>query len=477
MSLKTKFQWPAVRSARVSMAVVLCSAVGVGEISYANEGEIIDLADAYKLAINSMPTVEERHALVDASSAQVAQARGRRLPTLTADANYTASEYETARTGVDPSTGQRVSQIETTDEESYRYGVNLTQALYDRSVSTGVDEALSRQGLAEADLKATQDTLAGQVAETYFKILRAQEAVQLATAETRAYQLQVDQMEQRLERGLATRVDVLDARVRLDEGKSAIARAENDLELARLDLQRITGERVSGLKAAEPETIALDAPPTKAAVEAFQRMAEENGPSVAPARAEATLAQRVTDRQQAEYFPVLSVQARYSDTDATDQLVQGEDKRIFLALEMPLYQGGQTTAAVDEARARERAARARLAERQRQATIETRQLANDLRTAYREVASSRQALDTAEAQLEATERGLEQGIRDLVEVLDSRARLYSIRRDLAKATYDYLISQVRIETVTGDFDDNRLEDLDTQYLKASVNLAQTNRTP
>lgn len=457
--------------ARALMLSLICMALA-GSLSHADEKATINLADAYSLAIDSMPTIEERRALLDASYAQLQQARGQRLPTLTADANYTASEYETARAGVDPATRQRVSQIVTTDEDSYRYGINLTQPVYDRSVSTGVTEALNRQAVAEADLEASQDTLAGQVAETYFKILRAQKAVQLATAETQAYELQVNQMERRLTRGLASRVDVLDARMRFDEGRSAIARGENDLELARLDLQRITGKRVNRIKAAEPESVVLQAPPNREAVETFQRMAESNSPSVLPARAEVDLARSVTSRRQAQHFPVLSVQARYSDTNATDQLVQGEDRRVFLALEVPLYQGGQTAAGVDEARARERAAQARLTERQRQVTIETRQLVNNLRAAYREVASSKQALDTARAQVEATERGLDLGIRDLVEVLDSRARLYSIRRDLVKATYDYLIAQVRLETVTGDFDDDRLRDFDSRYLTSSVDLTR-----
>lgn len=456
----------------VSTVCIVSLAIGLltSGWAFAEEDRGTGLATAYDLAVTSMPTIKERRALVDAAQARLRQAEGQRLPELTADANYTASEYETATPRVDPATGQRISEIETTDENSYRYGISLIQPLYNRGISTAINEARGQRELANTELQATREELAGQVAEIYLRILRARDAVSLAQAETRAYRLQVDQMQERLDRGLASRVDVLDAQVRRDEASSEIARADNELELALLDMERLTGERISHLRAAEPRAVALARPPTPDEVESLQQTAGQSSPTVRVAQAEGIVANRTVAQRKSEFFPTLSFQARYSETDATDQLVQGEDRRVYLALEMPLYRGGRTNAGVDEARSRQRAAQARTAERQRQAIIETRRLANEQRTAYRKVDTSRQALETAEAQLEATDRGLEAGIRDLVEVLDSRARVFSIRRDLSEATYDYLISRVRLETVTGAFTADDLRDLDERYLNVPVQI-------
>lgn len=470
----------AFHTASVARAV-LCPLVLLAAVPVAlaetdpSSGSATGLTAVYEHALESAPTVDEKRALERAARAGIDEAEGRRLPEVKADATYTESEYETGTTRVDPQNPlQRERVIETTEEESYRYGLNLTQPLYNKQITTALDEARSRATLAESETRATKGRLAGQVAEAYLRILRARETLRLAEAEREAYRLRVEQLENRLDRGLASRVDVLDARVRVDEARTEGLRAQNELELARLDLERLAGVRISRLRGASPETAVLSQPPSPAEVDQLQRAAGIENPEVSVAIAERDVASRTVASRQAAYHPQLTFQARYSDTNATDQLVQGEDQRIYLSLDVPLYSGGQRAAGVAEARARKQAARSRVLERRRQAVIETRRLANDLRNAYQRVDTARQSLATAEEQLNATERGLQAGIRDRVEVFDSRARLFGIRRDLSEATYDYLISQVRLNTTTGDFDMAALQKLDERYLDQTIEIA-TNR--
>lgn len=467
---------PSRRHPRAATPLILTMALllsgGAAAQSSPGADDAVNLTRAYELAVASMPTIAERRALEQAAEARVDQALSQRLPRIDADATYTDSAYETTTRSIDPSTGRPVEQLDTTNEESYRYGLNLIQPIYDREVSTGIAEARSRRTLATRETTATETRLAGQVAESYLRILRAREALRLAKAERRAYQLRVEQMQQRLARGLASRIDVLDGRVRADEARTAIVQARNELELARLDLERLTGTRIEQLLGASPERTELSRPPEASRVDALQTTAGQENPAVTVALAEQALADRTTASRRAAFFPRLSLQARYSDTNATDQLVQGEDRRIYLSLEVPLFSGGQRSAGVDEALAREQAARARTRERRRQAVIETRRLANEQRNAYERVRTARQSLETAKAQLNANEQGLDAGVRDLVEVLDARARLFGIRRDLSEATYDYLISKVQLQTVSGGFDYESLRSLDTRYLNRSIDLTK-----
>lgn len=78
----------------------------------------------------------------------------------------------------------------------------------------------------------------------------------------------------------------------------------------------------------------------------------------------------------------------------------------------------------------------------------------------------------SKAQPNAIEQGLDAGVRDLVEVLDARARLFGIRRELSEATYDYLISKVQLQTVSGGFDYESLRSLDTLYLNKLIDLTK-----
>jgi outer membrane protein len=301
-------------------------------------------------------------------------------------------------------------------------------------------------------------------------VLRARATRSLAEAEADAYRARWNQMQRRLERSLATRVDVLDAKVRFETALSDIAQASNELDAARLGLERLTGRNPGSLRAAEPGSMTLAETPTDTRVDEWMRQAGRENPTVAVERERLTQTRETIDVRQAERFPRVSLEARYSDTNATDQLIQGTDARVLLRVQMPLFSGGGLSAGVDEARARRMAQSAALDDARRQAVIDTRAAVNELRNAQRRIRVSRQALTTAETQVEASEEGLEVGVRDLVEVLDARAQLFSIRRDLAEAAYDYLIAQVQLKTTTGEFQPADLRELDRRYLDEVVAL-------
>jgi outer membrane protein len=431
---------------------------------------LLTLSGAYQQALEHAPVISEQRALLEAGDSAVDQAKALRLPNLSVDARYTDSRYETADVRTNPLTGQRERVLTTTNEESYNYGLNLTQPLYDRGVAAGLDEARARRSVAEAQLNATRQELASQVAQAYLRVLRAKTTRDLAESEMQAYRLRWQQMQKRLERDLASRVDVLDAQVRYDRARSDIAEATNELDAARLDLERLTGAYPSQLRAADPMAMPLSETPNDGRIRQWMDDAARQSPIVTVEQQRLQQASEAIAVRQAERFPRFSLEARYSDTDATDQLIQGEDARVLLRLQMPLFTGGGLTAGVDEARAQQRAQAAVLEDSRRQAMIDARAAANELRNTRERIAVSRQALETAEAQVEATERGLDVGLRDLVELLDARAQLFGIRRDLGEAAYDYLIAQVRLETITGHFEPAMLSELDKRYLASMVEL-------
>ena len=401
------------------LGLLLPAALGSQAVAAQAQPESLGLFEAYERALAHAPVVSERRALLAAGESTVDQAKALRLPNISVDARYTDSEYETGDVRINPETGRREQVLTTTREDSYNYGINLSQPIYDRNVSTGLAEARARRGVAEAQLAATRQELASQVAQAYLRVLRAKTTRDLAEAEAEAYRARWQQMQRRLERDLATRVDVLDAQVRFDRARSDIAKANNELDAARLDLERLTGAYPARLRAAEPRAMPLPAAPDEARIQAWMDQAGRDNPAVSVEQQRLRQARETIAVRQAERFPRLSLEARYSDTNATDQLIQGEDARVLLRVQMPLYTGGGLSAGVDEARARQRAQAAALDDARRQAMIDARATANELRNARERIQVSRQALTTAEAQVEATERGLDVGLRDLVELLDA----------------------------------------------------------
>lgn len=121
----------------------------------------------------------------------------------------------------------------------------------------------------------------------------------------RAFTLQVEQqMQARLERGLANRMDLLKAQVRLDEARARIADARNRLEVVRLELERLTGEPVQRLRAAIPKDMVSAQPPDNATICVWKKTATADNPQVQVALQRLKTAREQVDVAQAERHPI-----------------------------------------------------------------------------------------------------------------------------------------------------------------------------
>ena len=66
-----------------------------------------------------------------------------------------------------------------------------------------------------------------------------------------------------------------------------------------------------------------------------------------------------------------------------------------------------------------------------------------------QVKALQQALKSSESLLEASKLGQEVGVRTNLDVLNAQQQLYSTRRDLYQAEYNYLVSQLQLKAATG----------------------------
>ena len=59
------------------------------------------------------------------------------------------------------------------------------------------------------------------------------------------------------------------------------------------------------------------------------------------------------------------------------------------------------------------------------------------------------ALVSSQSSLDSTRLGLEVGVRTQVDVLNAQQQLFSTRRDLAQARYNYILSLLRLKAAVG----------------------------
>jgi outer membrane protein len=66
-----------------------------------------------------------------------------------------------------------------------------------------------------------------------------------------------------------------------------------------------------------------------------------------------------------------------------------------------------------------------------------------------QVNALRAALVSSQSSLDSTRLGLEVGVRTQVDVLNAQQQLFSTRRDLAQAAYNYVLSLLRLKAAVG----------------------------
>lgn len=85
----------------------------------------------------------------------------------------------------------------------------------------------------------------------------------------------------------------------------------------------------------------------------------------------------------------------------------------------------------------------------RQADLDTRQAYLDVSSCVAQIRAFEQALASSQSQLDSTMLGYEVGVRTSIDVLNAQQQLYTAKRDLLEARYNYLISSVRLKHASG----------------------------
>ena len=116
-----------------------------------------------------------------------------------------------------------------------------------------------------------------------------------------------------------------------------------------------------------------------------------------------------------------------------------------MSASLPLFTGGQRSAERTQAEADLRSAQNSLLLQSRLASQQSRTSFLDVVSGISQVKALRQALDSSNIALEATQAGFEVGTRTSVDVLVSLRETYRAQRDYASSRYDFLINALEQE--------------------------------
>jgi outer membrane protein len=404
-----------------------------------------DLMQVYREAQDNDPTFAAARATLDAGREKTPQARAALLPSLTLSGNTVWNDNEV-----------KVLATSTTIQQRYNgngYQLSLSQPLFRWQNWVSYDQSKMQVAQAEANFVQARQDLILRVSQAYFDVIYAIENLTAVRANKAAIAQQLESAKKNFEVGTATITDSHEAQARYDLAQAQEIAAESDLEVRQHALAAIIG-KPAGPLATTRKDAALTAPQPND-MSQWVAAAEKDSIAVQVQQAAADIAAREMDKQRAGHYPTVDLVANqgYSKSQTFSgggpTALESDFRNIGIQVNIPLFQGGLTVSRQREAAANRSAAQAGLDAARRGAALSARQYYLGVTNGLAQVKALKAALVSSQSALESNKLGYEVGVRINIDVLNAENQVYVTRRDLAKATLDTLMAQLRLKAATG----------------------------
>lgn len=405
------------------------------------------LLQLYESARGYDASVQSALAQAQAAQARADQARAGLLPQLGLQAG---AQRNVADTRVATNQINRSYNV-------YNAGLVGTQPLYRPANRIAWDQGKQAFESARVNLAGAEQDLIVRLAQAYFDVLGAQDALASVQALKTAVSQQLAAAQRNFEVGNATITDSREAQARFDLAVAQEIAAENDLHVKKLALDQLVGQAgVQPLPLAKPVTLPA---PQPSDVSSWVNQSAEQHPGVVQARMALDIARLETDKARAAEKPTVDLQAslgqtRYPDGNpgiaaAPTTSARVNNASIGVVLNWPLFAGYAIENRVKETLALQDKARSDLDALQRSVAQATRAAFFGVQSGLSQVKALEAAEQSSLTALQANEIGYRVGVRINIDVLNSLTQLYQTQRDLARARYDVLVGGLRLKQAAG----------------------------
>ncbi len=393
------------------------------------------LEEFFSAAINYSPRLRIAEETLNIGSSRKQAANGRLLPQLRANASV--------------SDNRRTDSVGLQTFDGQRYSLQLTQVLFNWQAYSARGAASFTENQLESEYYGELSNLLTDVAEKYFDVLQASDALDSIAGELEAVQNQLDQIQNLYDRQLAQITDLYQAQASLAAVEAEQLNLQSDLALREEALRS-----VSGVTAGDLFSLSDDAtiPPLEGSINYWVNQAEQNNHQIIAREFAVKAADKRVDERRGAYMPQVTFIVQRQDSDVGfDNAPVGRTDNTYIGLDVsiPLYAGGSNRAAVREATSQQRIAESELRQTQLDA-------GERVRTAYLQVQSAETLIAAAEKLVESTElsstamqRGFELGAVTSVDVLNAVRDQYRAQRDLQRTRYDHVKFLLMLKRETG----------------------------
>lgn len=427
----------------------------------------LSLPNAISIALDRSDEVRLSRATTDIADAQVGAARASALPQLRLNSTYSHA-WENARA---TAVGQVFNQPNT-----YNASLIVSQTLFQGGrIFAGLRGAADTRSATLLDAEEVRGRLTVDVQRAYMQVLFTTRMVGIQQRNLELASDRAKQVAQFEKAGRAARYDVLRANVERANIEPLVIQAQNDRELAVLDLKRLLNIPITQpialttvieadssqafLASLSDSTLVPDRPALRSAT--LTVLSRREGVTIARADLLPTVSVSFTNGLQA--FPPLGFGLPTSrgtiansfcpaGTSTTQRCQNGgwfTDRSMTATLSLPIFDGLRAKSNIDLARAQQQLAETQLQLQREAVALEVGRARAELTRARTVFEARQQTLADAKEAFQLASLRFSRGLSTQLEVSDAQLALLTAESTEARATYDVFLAAAELARALG----------------------------
>ncbi|PLX32659.1 MAG: hypothetical protein C0600_01850 [Ignavibacteria bacterium] len=411
------------------------------------------LEDAVSLAVENNRQLEMSRLEMDKADYQVNEAYGTALPSVSAAGTYTRMlkkpVFFLPARFMDPNAGDGVIPVEVGSDNSYNFGFEATQVLFNAAVFTGVGTAQIYRDASRHMYQESYNQTVTNVTKAFYGVLLSQEVHKLIKASLKNAEDNLRNVEVMHEQGIVSEYDLIRARVQTDNVRPRVIEAERNVTLARNGLKLMLS-----LNPAEDIEVTgtLDFIPAEdVMIEQAQSLVVEKNAALMALDKRSDVNEKLVTIYKSESLPTLTAFGNYRWLAENDNLgrISMNDfvstSAVGVQLSLNLFNGLQTTSRVNQAEVDFLKSREQFNATRDALITDAQNIRFRLEEAQRRISSQTRTVEQAEKGYAIATTRYQSGSGTQLEVNDADLALLQARVNRIQAVYDYAVAKADLE--------------------------------
>ncbi len=425
--------------------------------AFANEATpaLLTMEDAVRLALQHNPRLESRRESAAADGEDAKSVRGGLLPQLSVSANYyNASSPETINlAGLLGSSGTSSGLPPSLTLSGFGVGLGIATAsqpllgLWHRAHELASSN--DRADASQADVREQEADMRQQVEADFLSLYEARALQGIAKATQEELREQKLVTEAKVQRGVATKSDLLRVVVAIANASEQQIESEVQERAARAALLTLLGlpPRSTDVDFAEPKELGEREVPSDP--QQAEALALDHRPEVAAAMLQRSAAHHTFIASELKLLPELDATAMYVRLQGLPSALPPDYFTVGFSLSWAIWDSGTAYYHSRAASDRADAAAAAAVDTRERVTLEVNDRLDEERSAAAAVSVAEEALAQAEEAFRVTAATVKAGAATTTDLLDAQSALTQARLNLVRARYGQLRARSALTRALG----------------------------